>query len=160
TSITVTPNNITVPANGQQQFTATGLDQHGNPMSPQPAFIWSASGGGTFSTGLLADGSFEAGMGPWTTYNTPANLSNTNVHSGTTGVTLNANSGFFQQLSGLTPGATYILTGWARVQTSGDTVWLGVKNYGGTEVFVPITSTSYTHGAVAFTMPAGYTTAL
>ena len=39
-----------MPTGGTQQFTATGLDQYGNPMSTQPTFTWSVSGGGTIST--------------------------------------------------------------------------------------------------------------
>jgi hypothetical protein len=44
-----------VATGGTQQFTATGLDQFGQPVSPQPAFTWSVSGGGTISgSGLFS----------------------------------------------------------------------------------------------------------
>jgi hypothetical protein len=158
-SITVSPGTVTVAPNAQQQFTATGLDQSGNAINPQPTFIWSATGGGTFSTGLLLNGGFESGSASWTTYNTPAALTSSNTHIGGQAIALNANSGFFQIVNNLTPG-TYVLTGWAKVQNAGDTVFLGIKNYGGAEVSVPITSTSYTQAAVSFTVPAGNTSGM
>ncbi|MGA2583457.1 MAG: Ig-like domain-containing protein [Tepidisphaeraceae bacterium] len=46
---------ITPPASmttsSSQQLAATGLDQFGNPMATQPTFTWTASGGGTVSSG-------------------------------------------------------------------------------------------------------------
>jgi Cellulose binding domain len=51
----VSPNSFTLPAGGQEQFTASGYDQFGNVMSTQPALTWSLkSGSGTIgaSTGL------------------------------------------------------------------------------------------------------------
>ena len=65
TSITVTPASASVQSGGTQQFTATALDQFGQPISPQPLFSWSRSGGGTIS----ASGLFTAGAtagGPFT----------------------------------------------------------------------------------------------
>jgi uncharacterized membrane protein len=38
-----------VQTGGTQQFTATGYDQNNNPMSPQPSFTWSVSGGGSIN---------------------------------------------------------------------------------------------------------------
>ena len=55
TTIAVSPANASVQVNAKQQFTATAKDQYGNPMSPQPVFTWSVSGGGTIdpSSGLF-----------------------------------------------------------------------------------------------------------
>jgi hypothetical protein len=53
TSITVTPNAPTVGLGGQQQFSATALDQFGNPLSSQPGFTWSATAGQVTATGLF-----------------------------------------------------------------------------------------------------------
>jgi hypothetical protein len=65
TSITVSPASASVQTGGTRQFTATGLDQFGNPMSPQPTFTWFVSGGGTISaSGLFTAGS--TGGGPFT----------------------------------------------------------------------------------------------
>ena len=55
TSITVLPATVSVQNGGTQLFTATGYDQNNNPMSPQPSFTWSVSGGGSInSSGLFA----------------------------------------------------------------------------------------------------------
>jgi len=51
--ITVTPASASVPTGGTVQFNATGYDEFGNPMSPQPSFNWSVSGGGTISSSGL-----------------------------------------------------------------------------------------------------------
>ncbi len=66
TTITVAPSSASVPVNGTQQFTATALDQSGQPMSPQPTITWTVSGGGTIGSG---NGLFLAGStagGPYT----------------------------------------------------------------------------------------------
>jgi len=66
TTITVSPASASVPVGGTQQFTATGYDQNGAPMSPQPAFSWQVSGGGTINSG---SGLFTAAVtagGPFT----------------------------------------------------------------------------------------------
>jgi hypothetical protein len=49
TRVTVTPASSSVQTGGTQQLTATGLDQNANPMSPQPSFTWSTSGGGSIN---------------------------------------------------------------------------------------------------------------
>ena len=61
-SITVAPASTSVPTNGTQQFTATGLDPFGKPLTVQPAFTWSVSGGGTINgSGLLSAGPSAGG---------------------------------------------------------------------------------------------------
>lgn len=64
TTITVSPASATVQVGAQRQFSATGYDQFGNPMNPQPVFSWSASDGGNFD----ASGLFTATIpgGPFT----------------------------------------------------------------------------------------------
>jgi hypothetical protein len=62
TTIAVSPSSASVQTGGTQQFTGTGLDQFGNPVSPQPAFTWSVSGGGSIgATGLFTAGSTAGG---------------------------------------------------------------------------------------------------
>jgi len=57
TTISVSPASASVQTGGTQQFSATGLDQFGHALSPQPTFTWSVGGGGTISTtGLLTAG--------------------------------------------------------------------------------------------------------
>jgi hypothetical protein len=54
-SITIAPPGPAVSDGQTQQLTATGFDQFGDPMSPQPAIIWSESGasvGSLSSSGL------------------------------------------------------------------------------------------------------------
>jgi O-glycosyl hydrolase len=63
--IGVAPANATVAPGGKQQFSATGADLLGHALVPQPAFVWSVSGGGTidgtglFTAGSAADGPFN-----------------------------------------------------------------------------------------------------
>ena len=76
TTITVAPATASVTTGGTRQFTATGLDQFGQPVSPQPAFNWSVSGGGTVD----ANGLFTAGAtpgGPFTVTATGGSVSGT-----------------------------------------------------------------------------------
>ena len=62
TSITVSPATASVQTGGTQQFTATGKDQFGQPMNPQPNFSWTANGGGSIDqTGLFTAGSTAGG---------------------------------------------------------------------------------------------------
>jgi len=63
TSIAVSPASASVQTNGTQQFTATAKDQYGSPISSQPAFTWSVSGGGTIdpASGLFTAGSSAGG---------------------------------------------------------------------------------------------------
>ena len=49
TKVAVGPASASVQAGGTQQFSATGYDQNSNPMSPQPTFTWSVSGGGSIN---------------------------------------------------------------------------------------------------------------
>ena len=54
TSITVSLVSSNLATSGTEQFSATARDQFGNPLSVQPAFTWSAVGGGQIDgTGLF-----------------------------------------------------------------------------------------------------------
>lgn len=62
TTITVAPVSASVQSGGTQQFSATGVDQFGQALNPQPVFTWSVSGGGTIdSSGLFTAGSTAGG---------------------------------------------------------------------------------------------------
>lgn len=50
TTIQVSPGTATLAPGQTQAFTATGIDQFGNPMSPAPSFSWTVSGGGTIDS--------------------------------------------------------------------------------------------------------------
>ncbi|MBN8460493.1 MAG: S8 family serine peptidase [Verrucomicrobia bacterium] len=61
--LTVSPLAATLTVGGGQQFSANVIDQFGNPLSSQPAFAWSASGGGSInSAGLFAATTAGAGF--------------------------------------------------------------------------------------------------
>lgn len=64
-TIRITPASASVQTNKTQQFSATGLDQFGQPVSPQPSFTWSVAGGGTISAAGLFTAGGTAG-GPFT----------------------------------------------------------------------------------------------
>ncbi len=54
TTVTLSPSSATLPAGGQVQFTATALDQFGDPLAPQPSFTWEAlSCGSVTQSGLF-----------------------------------------------------------------------------------------------------------
>jgi Bacterial Ig-like domain (group 2) len=75
TTITVSPAVASVQTGKTQQFTATGLDQFGQPMGPQPAFAWSVSGGTISASGLFTAGT-SAG-GPFTVTATSGSVGGT-----------------------------------------------------------------------------------
>ncbi len=82
-TITVTPNPVTLPTNGTQQFTAVGKDASGNTVAITP--VWSVtSGGGTIN---LTTGFFTAGTTPGTFTNTVAATSGTTTGTATVTVT-------------------------------------------------------------------------
>ena len=79
TTIRVTPALVSVAVGSSLAFSALALDQDGASMSPQPAFAWTVSGGGTISAAGLFQASGVAG-GPFTVTATSG------VVSGTAGV--------------------------------------------------------------------------
>ncbi len=69
-------------------------------------------------------------------------------------------SGAEQTITGLTPNTTYVLTGWGEAASAGNCIYVGVKNYGGTEIKQCLSGTTYTEGTVIFTTGSTNTTAL
>ena len=65
TSLVVSPASATVATSATQQFTATARDQFTTNLTTQPSFTWSASGGGTISSGGFYTAGTTAG-GPFT----------------------------------------------------------------------------------------------
>jgi hypothetical protein len=118
TSITVSPASASVSTNGTQTFAATGYDQSGQLMSPQPSFSWTASGGGNIS----ASGVFTAGSasgGPFTI------TAASSGKSGTASVTVTASGGS----STLSPVAdAYVRDGQYASTNFGGASQLVVKN--------------------------------
>ena len=61
-SIVVSPASAALNESQTQQFSATGLDQGGNPLITQPSFSWSVNGGGSIdSAGLFTAGAAVGG---------------------------------------------------------------------------------------------------
>jgi hypothetical protein len=84
-TISVSPASASVVTNSTRQFTATGKDQFGNNLVPQPSFTWTVSGGGTInSSGLFTAGSTAGG--PYTVTASSGSV------SGTASVTVTAAS--------------------------------------------------------------------
>ena len=65
TSVLVTPSAASIPVTMTQAFSASVLDQVGQPMNPQPTVSWQVSGGGSISSGGLFTAGGTAG-GPFT----------------------------------------------------------------------------------------------
>jgi hypothetical protein len=65
TSIEVTPSPANVIISHNQQFTATGKDQHGATMVISPAPLWTASGGSISTSGLYTAGSTVGIFNVW-----------------------------------------------------------------------------------------------
>ena len=60
TRIEVVPSGVDVLTNSALQFSATAIDQFGNPLASQPVFAWSVTGGGA----VESNGRFTAGTAP------------------------------------------------------------------------------------------------
>lgn len=101
-------------------------------------------------TATMTNGGFEAGvLSPWTKWNT-ADISTTNVRTGTYSARIASGPASIEQAIAVKPNTTFVLSGYA-MAPSGQQVIIGVKNYGGAEVTTAITSTSYSQGTVTFT---------
>jgi hypothetical protein len=108
---------------------------------------------------LVGNPGFETGSAsPWSAWG-GASVEGGNARSGSyAGQTCTSNCGLEQYVS-VSPNTTYELRGWARVVNGGESVLIGVKDYGGAEMFEDITATSYTEGVTVFTTGSSNTTA-
>lgn len=109
----------------------------------------------------LANPGFESGdLSSWSVEGS-ASVSSDVPFSGNDAATFTgAGRGVFQTVTGLQPNTTYTFGGFLKSGAAGDPVYLGVKNYGGTETSVPVTSTVYKQAWVTFTTGANSTSAL
>ncbi|MFF7643785.1 carbohydrate binding domain-containing protein [Streptomyces canus] len=137
-----------------------GKDAFGNTVSATAAPNIGADNG----TGgnLVSNAGFESGaMSPWTNSGAAPSVTSSGARTGTYALTTQASgSGANQNITGLSPNTTYLLTGWAKVANAGETLAIGVKNYGGTETFTNVATTSYSQAAVLFTTGSTNTSAL
>lgn len=98
---------------------------------------------------LIANGGFETGDNTgWSPFNT-AEIDSSTSHSGSYCAKVAKNSSY-EQFVTLLPNTKYVLTGWAKSE-NGSVMTLGVKNYGGQEVFSATVSTEYQKLTVTFT---------
>ena len=153
TTITTSPASATVTTGGTQRYTATGYDQNGKPMSPQPTFIWTVSGGGTISgTGLFTASSSTGG--PYTVTASSGTVSGTaqvSVTAATSDFSLSASPGSrsikrgqstsysitITRVNGFSGPVTFSLS----VLPSGVTGTFSVNNTTGTSSTLSITNT-------------------
>ncbi|MHC5905067.1 carbohydrate binding domain-containing protein [Streptomyces sp. S6] len=137
-----------------------GKDAYGNAVSATAApniGAYNGTGGN-----LLANAGFETGaLSPWTQASgNVSTVTSANARTGASALTTAASGGGVNQaLSGLSPNTTYLLTGWGKVATSGETLAIGVKDFGGTESFANVATTSYRQAAILFTTGASSTSA-
>ncbi|MGW0709404.1 carbohydrate binding domain-containing protein [Streptomyces sp. NPDC002643] len=137
-----------------------GKDAFGNTVSATAAPNIGAYNG---TGGNLANNAgFESGaMSPWTNSGAAPSVTSSGARTGTYALTTQASgSGANQNITGLSPNTTYLLTGWAKVANAGETLAIGVKNYGGTETFTNVATSSYSQAAVVFTTGGSNTSAL
>lgn len=137
-----------------------GQDAFGNAVSATAApsiGAYNGTGGN-----LVSNAGFETGtLSPWTNSGAVPSVTSTGARTGGFALTTQASgSGANQNLTGLSPNTTYLLTGWAKVANAGETLAIGVKNHGGTETFTNVATTSYSQTAVLFTTGSTNTSAL
>ncbi|MEV0468695.1 carbohydrate binding domain-containing protein [Streptomyces prunicolor] len=137
-----------------------GYDAYGNAVSATAApniGAYNGTGGN-----LLSNAGFETGsLSPWTQASgTASSVTASNSRTGADALTTAASgSGANQSLTGLSPSTTYLLTGWGKAATAGETLAIGVKGFGGTETYTNVASTSYSQAAILFTTGSSSTTA-
>lgn len=103
---------------------------------------------------------FESGsLAPWTLSGGGAAVAITAANSGTYGLlTGAANSGANQSITGLLPGASYVLSGFLRA-APGEEISLGVKGMGSAETFQRVSGSSFAPASVRFTTGTNVTSA-
>lgn len=97
---------------------------------------------------------------PWVTGVNTAIVTN-NARTGSKAVREQGGATSLEQtITGLLPNTTYTFGGYGKVSAAGESVLIGVKNYGGAAVDSQITALNYQHASVTFTTGATNTSAL
>ncbi|KQM69271.1 hypothetical protein ASE74_04455 [Pedobacter sp. Leaf216] len=114
-----------------------------------------------YKLSLLGNGGFEGtSIAPWTSWGGTVSVVTGNARTGSKSLKeTGAESSLEQVITGLTPNTTYKFAGYAKVSAAGESVSIGVKNYGGSAIAIPISTTSYSLGSVSFTTGASNTSA-
>lgn len=146
----------------------------GSSNSTAMVYIWKNAGtgityGDDFSldlnvvagSNLASNPGFESGdLTGWGNTSGDATVQTSAVHSGSYAVQTGiSNSGVYQDISGLSPSTTYTLSGWVNNTDASDVTGVGVKNFGGLEIFVSTAGTGWQQASLKFTTGSSNTTA-
>ena len=113
----------------------------------------------TESTGLQTNGGFETGDDAgWYAIGT-ASVIDTGAHTGQYCAQVAAGCSY-EQVVTVQPNTKYVLTGWVKTENADSVMTLGVREYGGIQVFSATTSVEYTKLTVTFTTGAASTSAI
>ena len=135
------------PATGQTGTATVTVNANNGVVSGSSSFTLTVNAG-SFHNGGFEDSPLGTG---WSLSGT-AQVVNFNQRSGGHAMRMNGAVGAAQQVvTGLSPNTTYVLGGWDRVSYPTAVARLGVKNYGGNEVWVDNSNTGYTNETVTFT---------
>ncbi len=182
TSIAVSPASASVQTGRTQAFSASAKDQYGQPMSPQPAFAWTVSGGGTidaagvFTAGSTAGGPFtvtasSGGVdGTASVTVTPAPVADFSLSSSPTSRSIRAGSSTtyaisINRVNGFTGAVTLSVSGlpagatasWSANPATGTSSTLTVQTAGGVRGSSTLTITG-TSGSLQHTATVTLTT--
>ncbi len=107
------------------------------------------------ATNLASNPGFETGsLSPWGNWN--ASVVNNNQHSGSYAVKVgNGGVGSSEQVVTVQPYSKYSLSAYVKTASGSDEVRLGVKNYGGSEIYVSSALVDYTQVSLDFSTGAG-----
>lgn len=138
-----------------------GRDFFSNTVSATAApNIGAYNGAGVTPGNLLSNPGFEGGsLGVWSPWNT-ATITTTNPNTGTYALTLSNQASVEQTVTGLASNTTYTFGGWARGASGTDEVRIGVKTYGGSEIYQSWSSSAYGYRSVTFTTGSTNTSAV
>ena len=123
---------------------------------------YEGSGRSSSVTNLLSNPGFESGSSNWSWWPTNgASVVNSNARSGSNAMKISStNAGIYRTVTQLSANTTYTFRGYLKAGSAGNTGYLFVKNYGGSEVkSATVQTTSYTLMTVTFTTGASNTSA-
>lgn len=113
---------------------------------------------GAEGSNSFVNGGFEAATG-WRRYG-GATIAAGNQRSGQMGARIVGSGGIEQTVTGLLPNTTYRLSGFGRVTMPGTRNVIGVRDYGGAQRTVDLSSSTWRAGTVEFTTGASQTSAV
>lgn len=118
----------------------------------------------SFAQNLILNSGFETGnLQSWSAWQPNGNGTVTvvasNQRTGAYAVQINSREASIEQIiTGLSPNTTYIYSAWVKC-AAGAGMWVGVKDYGGNELYVVANGTIYEKKAIVFTTGATNTSA-